>query len=367
MKRIDNIVIFCDYFYPALKAGGPVKSLYLLTKELQNNFDVKIITSAYDVGGEIVQKNKNNFIIIKNFFHLIFNLFTFFLRNNPQVIYFNSFFSFKFTIIPLFFVKFFFKGRIIISPRGELFSSEISKKKLKKNLYLLIFKLFFKKNVSFHSTSLIEKKVIKNIFFDSKVDLIPNLSVYNNFNLYKKDFNKKKLKFVYFSRISKKKNLHLAIDLLSNISSDIELDIYGNIEDNNYWANVERLILKKRSKRFKIKYKGFVKKNINKTLENYNFFILLSDSENFGHVVLEAMMAGCIPIISKNLPWQDIYKRNCGFIVDIKNINYKIFGNFINSFDKNKFRRYLYNLQTYCNNFFNKQRKINYSSFFYNK
>lgn len=362
-----QLVIFSDYFYPALKAGGPVKSLYLLKKKLNNNFDIKVVTSAYDIDGTEVQKEKKNFIIIKNFFSLIKNLFILFSKINSQLLYFNSFFSFKFTIIPIIFAKIFFKKKIIISPRGELFSSEIEKKGLKKKLYLIFFNFFLKKNIYFHVTSLIEKKIIKKLFRHNKIEIVENLSVKKDFNLRKKKFDKKKLKFVYFSRISKKKNLHLAIHLLSNINNNVELDIYGNIEDDAYWINIEKLILHKSSERFKINYKGFINKKINKILENYNFFILLSDSENFGHVILEAMMAGCIPVVSKNLPWQDIYKKKCGFVIDIKNINHKIFADFINSFDKNKFRRYLSNLKIYCNNFFNKQKKINYPSFFYNK
>jgi glycosyltransferase involved in cell wall biosynthesis len=362
-----QIVIFSNYFYPALKAGGPVKSLYLLKKKLDSNFDIKIFTSAYDIDGKEVQQQKKNFIIVKNFFSLIKGLLILFSDRHSQILYFNSFFSFKFTIIPLILAKIFLKKKIIISPRGELFNSEVEKKKIKKNLYLFFFKSFLKKNIYFHVTSLLEKKTIKKLFPNNKIEIVENLSIKSDFNLKKKKFEKNKIKFVYLSRITKKKNLHLAIDLLSNINNNVELDIYGNIEDNAYWINIKKLILQKSSERFKINYKGFADKRINKILENYNFFILLSDSENFGHVILEAMMAGCIPVVSKNLPWQDIYKKKCGFVIDIKNINHKIFADFINSFDKNKFRRYLKNLKTYCNNFFNKQKKINYLSFFYNK
>ena len=53
-KTKKQILIFNQYFYPATKAGGPVKSLKLLRDLLKFKFDISIFTSSFDIDGKKV-------------------------------------------------------------------------------------------------------------------------------------------------------------------------------------------------------------------------------------------------------------------------------------------------------------------------
>ena len=53
------------------------------------------------------------------------------------------------------------------------------------------------------------------------------------------------------------------------------------------------------------------------TLETYHMFILPSQSENFGHALFEAMMAGKPIITSNNTPWNLLDENAAGFNVDL--------------------------------------------------
>ena len=148
-KSKKQIFIFNQFFYPAFKAGGPIKSLKLIKEQLNKKFDTVIFTSSYDIDETKIFKLKkkksiNNFNI---FFYLILFLFkNFFLKKVKAPLYFNSFFNYKYTIFPLIFFKLFTKkNKIIVAPRGELFNSEIKKKFIKKKIYMLLFTLFLKK------------------------------------------------------------------------------------------------------------------------------------------------------------------------------------------------------------------------------
>ena len=44
-----EILIFSQFYHPALKAGGPTKSLKFLEKILLKNFNIKIFTSKFDI------------------------------------------------------------------------------------------------------------------------------------------------------------------------------------------------------------------------------------------------------------------------------------------------------------------------------
>jgi len=50
MKKLKkHIYIFNQFFYPAYKAGGPVKSLKLIKEQLDNKFEIIVFTSSYDI------------------------------------------------------------------------------------------------------------------------------------------------------------------------------------------------------------------------------------------------------------------------------------------------------------------------------
>lgn len=44
-------------------------------------------------------------------------------------------------------------------------------------------------------------------------------------------------------------------------------------------------------------------------------------SENYGHVIAEALVTGCIPIISDQTPWSDINETNAGWALSLSDKN----------------------------------------------
>ena len=313
-----QLVIFNQFFYPAFKAGGPVKSLNLLYKSLKNKFNIFVFTSQKDIDNKKIFFKNKKLISSNNFFFVIINSFRLLVNlNTKAIINFNSFFSFNFTILPLIIIKIFFSKKffLIISPRGELFSETLQYKFIKKKIYIKIFKIFLSKNLIFHATSKQEYISIKNLFPKNKICILPNLIEKKNFSLNDKRYYSKNLKFVFFSRITKKKRLERVINILSKINHNLVLDIYGPIENHLYWKKIKYLMESKKNKIFKINYKGIIFKDIYNVIKRYNFFIFLSKSENFGHVIFEAMQSGCIPILSENMPWKIIEKKRCGVML----------------------------------------------------
>ena len=320
---MKKILIFADSFLPGFKGGGPITSVSNLVNLLNKDFNILICTRNHDFGeskpykdivyDKITRYQKYNVIYLskmdkKNIVKVIEEF-------NPDMIYLNSFFS-AITQIVMFLNKFTFKKKLIVAPRGELQQNALNIKKTKKSIYLAIYKLLgFYKNIYFHSTDPIETDSIKNMFGVDTITQLQNPVKLHRFEPLVKKENE--LKLIFVSRISRKKNLHYALNLLKNIKYDIVFDIYGPKEDMEYWSECQDII-DKLPKNIIVSYKGsLVQSEIVEKMRKYHAFFFPTLSENFGHVIVEAMQAGLVPIISDQTPWLNLEYKNIGWDIDL--------------------------------------------------
>ena len=67
-------------------------------------------------------------------------------------------------------------------------------------------------------------------------------------------------------------------------------------------------------------YKGILQPNdIGKTLSAYHALLLPTQTENFGHVIVETLLQGRPVIISNNTPWRNLEKELVGFDIELTN------------------------------------------------
>lgn len=328
MKKKSHILIFIDWFYPAYKAGGPVKSVFNLVQVLQKEYQFSIVTSNCDIDGEELAVPTNEWTTFQEI--PIIYLSTeqqketvyrqIFSEINPDFIYYNSLFSKEFTLTPY---QLFKKKTVkqIIAPRGMLGKGALSIKPLKKKAFLKVAKLllFEKNNTYWHATSAEESEEIKMAFGNkAKVKVAQNLSS----TIVKRGTVEKKvckLKLVFLSRLAEKKNLLFVLELLSQIKEveGISMDIYGPIEEKKYWEKCNILIEKDK----RINYKGVLAPHeIAPTLQQYHFYILPTLHENYGHSIVEALVAGVPIIISENTPWRNLKVKGIGADISLEDL-----------------------------------------------
>ena len=127
---------------------------------------------------------------------------------------------------------------------------------------------------------------------------------------------------LFLSRISYKKNLDFALDILQEIDNEnMVFDIYGPKEDKGYWQKCES-ILKKIPVNIKVNYKGVVEpEDISAVMSKYQVFLFPTRSENFGHVIVEAMSVGLVPVISNQTPWTELEKFSAGWDIPLDDKN----------------------------------------------
>src|SRR5690625_2299439 len=129
MKK--KVLIMAGYYYPSVKGGGPIQSIKNLVDNLSGKIDFYIVAADRDLGDNHPFKKvkTNDWVKVGNakvFYTNIANLTwkkTKRLINSIKydVLYLNSFFSYKFSFIPSFFrkTKQISNKPIVIAPRGQ--------------------------------------------------------------------------------------------------------------------------------------------------------------------------------------------------------------------------------------------------------
>ncbi|MGO4940670.1 glycosyltransferase [Fundicoccus sp. Sow4_D5] len=319
---MKNIVIFNQGYLPATSYGGPVVSITNIVTELNENFNFYIICTAYELDGinqlpDIILDKWNSGNNGEQILYLshVNNNFSFIKKSLFQIesidlIYVNSFFNAK----QLFYgykVSKAFNCPFIIAPRGELEENALKIKSYKKKPYVFIMKRILNKNVYYQSTSELEGNNIMKILDVKNFNVLdlPNLpSIPQSINISKYNKKSNEIKMCFISRIQVKKNLVFALECLYKVSSEIKItfDIYGTIENEAYWKQCLKLIDKMPSNVI-VNYNGVVSRDkIFETFSRYDLFFFPTLSENYGHVIGEALYASCPILISDQTPWTDI-------------------------------------------------------------
>lgn len=336
-----KILIFIDWFLPGTQSGGPVRSIANLITNLASDFDFYIVTRNSDFGSNKPYTNitANKWIRFNSSTEIYYisrerlrisHLKDILNHQSFDLAYINGIYSWYFSILPIILLKKLNK-KCLIAARGMLNPQAFSVKAFKKRLFLRLaktFKLYYK--VTFHATSLQESDCIKDILgSETRVYVASNMprSIVQK-ELVRRHVNKP-MRCINLARISIEKGTLIMLEALKDVDHAMLLDLYGPIYDQSYWARCQRVI-KGLPKHINVKYRGIANsEDVPKILSNYHFFILLSQGENFGHAIIEALAAGCPVLISDKTPWKNLEQQQIGLDINISE-NYNI----VSAFDK---------------------------------
>jgi glycosyltransferase involved in cell wall biosynthesis len=311
---MKNILFICDFFKPGYKAGGPIQSIYNLCMLIGEKANIKVITQDHDIDRVKYDLPKDTWID-RNLYIIIYlkkstYLRSFFTKKDVDLIYLNSFFSLS-TQLFLFFhflsLRNIFKGaELVLATRGEFDPGALMIKANKKRIFLNIFKLIKIKNLGFHATTIIEARNIELVFGKKYlIEVAPNVPK-PPVPFKKKQKVKYQTDFYFLSRISPKKNLKFALEILTKLKvpGELRFNIIGPIEDARYWEECNDLI-NLLPDNIVCNYKGEIANDfIDKALECFHYFFFPTLGENYGHVIYESLALGKPILISDQTPWE---------------------------------------------------------------
>ncbi len=323
-----RILAITDYYPPVLTSSGPIQALANLSEKLQNEFEFYIFTRGRHwidrrpVAGLksdqwIEQGSASVWYASEDGMRMLLQA----MRScAPDVIYLNSFFS-RLSMRLLWLRRI---GKVaglpvILGPRGEFSVGALGLKSWRKRIYVSsAARLGMLEGICWHASGSTERADIERMIGNGSAcrvvvapDIISAAGSERGPGAARKIAGR--ARFVFLARLNAMKNLEFALALLGRLRGDVCFDIYGPKESPAYWAMCEQE-MGRLPGHVRARYCGELPHaEVEARLAEYDFFLLPSRGENFGHAILEASHAGLPVVISDQTPWRGLPEQQVGW------------------------------------------------------
>lgn len=329
MKRV---FVVSDWYPPAYKAGGAMISLSRVIERMKAQVDFSIFTRDRDIHEtEPFADFPQNEWMTQSGARIFYaspdkinaqGLLKAIQEVQPELVYLNSYFSaMTRAVLKLRRQGYLPNVRIILAPQGEFSLGALAQKRLKKATYITLTRaLGLHDDILWHASGEPEKMDIqREIGEDTPVVVappdIPKVPPDVMHDRPRK--HPGTARFAFISRISPKKNLFGALEMLGKIRGEATYTVYGPKEDPTYWQRCQTAI-NALPPNVCVNVAGPIPPSeVRERLAREQFFLFPTLGENFGHVIVEALSAGLPVLLSDQTPWLDLDPRHAGWVIPL--------------------------------------------------
>jgi glycosyltransferase involved in cell wall biosynthesis len=335
-----TILVFVPYYLPGYRSGGPARSIANLVAHLGADLQFVVVTSDRDAGdavpyagivpGQRTRVGRADVIYLDAAGRRPGRIAALIRAVRPDALYLNSFFSPAFSITVMLLRRF---GRIprlpvVLAPRGEFSAGAVKIKAAKKHAWLAAARLLgIYDDVLWQASSPLEaadiRRCVGAVERDGRSQIIvapviaasapsaaPNDEPASTGALGKAAG---RLRVVFLSRVSPKKNLLGALQILGRVRGELEFNIFGPVGDEKYWRRC-RALMESLPANVRVAYRGAVPSaEVPTVMAQHDLFFLPTFGENYGHVIREALAAGTPVLVSDQTPWRDLRAAGVGW------------------------------------------------------
>lgn len=328
-SRRPVVLVFAPHYWPAFRAGGAVRTLRNMAAQLGDAIDFRFFTRDRDVGdatpfpgiepGQWGDVDGARVMYAGDRQRSRSGIARMIRGVDPDVVYLNSFFDASFSLLPLVARRLGMTGRRVpwvIAPRGEFSKGALALKAWKKKPCIACCRgIGLHNGVIWQASSDLERDDIREVMgAGSRIRVAADLTEQVGPLPGVQPERAGPMRVCFLSRLSPKKNLLYAIDVIRRVRHPIHFDILGPIEDPAYWETCQRAIAQAPAG-CTIEWKGEVPhEDVRRTLARYDLMLFPTLGENFGHVIFEALAAGVPVLVSDQTPWQDLDARGSGWV-----------------------------------------------------
>lgn len=341
-----KVVVFSAGYPPAKLGGGPIRTLAALIEQQPDGFRSVVVSSDRDLGGSQrlpVQSNRlidgagrDNYYVSTGSIRSLARCYLFVRSTRPDVLYLNSFFDPVFSLLPQLAkaLRFLGPADVVLASRGEFSLGALAIKTRKKRAFLLLYRaLGFHRHLVWHASSEREMQDIRREFGQSATVLMredeTHLPEFARLPI--ADRSDETLRIVFLSRISEKKGLHRLLESLMGTKKDIDLSVYGSIEDRNYFDECDELSSRLPAN-VSYDFRGAIDPELARdTFADFDLFAFPSAGENFGHVIAESLSVSCPVMCSDNTPWTPFIEVHDGGVL-VDSLDPAVWGRAIDSY-----------------------------------
>lgn len=318
---MKKILVIIGTYLPGYKAGGPVLSIANLIDDLGDEYEFHVLTSCCDLNEtvpypDIAVEDWNTVGKARVYYTAAFRTDLIErVARGMDIVYvcgcFNAYGRYALSLKRDGKIQ----GRLIVASMGLFADGAFRIKYAKKKLYMLLTNLLglYRKIEWSASTEEEAANIAKHVWGRIHYHIAKDLPRRVQLRSVDKPDICEELKVVFLSRISREKNLAYAIRLLQDLTDvKIHFSIVGVMSDEVYWQECRELIRTLPSN-VTCEYKGAIaSSDVVRELEGHHVFLFPTLGENYGHVIQEALSAGCVALISDQTPWQDLEASGVG-------------------------------------------------------
>ena len=335
------ILVFTGRYLPGYKAGGILRNLVNTVDFLCDIFDFKIVTRDRDLGDavqyseietdrwQVVGNAKVYYLSPKS--ETLDSLNKLVMETPHSVIFLTSYFD-PLTIKVLANRRLGLSRRmpVIVAPFGEFAWASLGQKFLKKIVFIVVARLTrLYQGVVWRVSSTYEANDLVRVMnpkmssikitgdLPIKVVQLPS-ATHGKLDVVSEPVA---LRIIFLSRISREKNLNVALSILRSIKVSVVFDIYGPTENISYW-NECQVLISQLPPNVKAKYCGNVlPSNVLEIFGNYDLFLFPTGGEAYGNVIAESLTAGTPVLLSTETPWRDLEADGLGWDIELNNLD----------------------------------------------
>ncbi len=333
-----KVLVLIGRYLPGYRAGGPVRSVTNMIAGMPDRFDFWVYTADRDLGDDKPyaglqrdawsKRDRTHIRYVSPRQDSLYGLIRTVRELQPDVVYASSLFS-RTTI------RYLIARRcglvpdrpLIVAPRGELSPGALGLKQLRKSTFLAsasVSGLF--DGIVWQATAERERNEITETLQrfrrrgeEASVLVAPNVTgapgAERGHGALDSPPPKRSgtARFVFLSRISPMKNLAFGIRRLATLRGEVTLDLYGPMESQSYWREVEAAIAGLPAS-VVVRYLGALPPaDVPGVFASHDFFLFPTLGENFGHVIFESLNSGCPVVLSDMTPWRGLELQHAGW------------------------------------------------------
>lgn len=325
---MTRVLIFIGHYPPARRVGGPARSAASMANGVPG-CEFYVFTSETDFKSkpalEGVMVNRWQERARAQVFYAsvrrrrLWGLRRVIHELSPDVIYLNGFFARRFTIpvLVLRYLGLVPRRPVILAPRGEFSAGALGLKGVRKSAYLRIARaLGLYRDVIWHACSAEDVKGIRRVQgSQARIVEAANFPPVPRPEALARHIRKDRngCRLVSLARIAAMKNLLGALEALAYVRAPVTFDIYGPIEDPEYWGRCEARI-RTLPTNVTVQYRNAVGPDETEALlARYDALFLPTLGENYGYAVVEAWASATPVLLSDRTPWTGLETDRAGW------------------------------------------------------
>jgi len=320
-----RVLVAAEWFPPAYRAGGPIRSVSNLVEALGSTHEVWVVAGAYDLAAEHPMDELTvNVWLPREWGHVMYvtrdRWHSLFWRElmaeiGPRYLYLNSLFARFFALRALQAARAVPSTQVVLAPRGMLGAGALQIKPLKKAIFLALARwLRWFEGVRWHATTDMERNEILRVFPQAEVSVASNIPSMAHGSGTADRLNDRVWKVAVLGRIHPKKNIEFGLRALAKVVAEVglevEVSLIGEAENSAYLARLMHHAVAG----LRIHHLGAVKLDeVGTHLSASHFLLLPTLHENYGHAIVEAWAHGCPVFLSDQTPWRALESKQLGW------------------------------------------------------